>query len=93
MQLGALYLQLGQYEAAYRTLGKAARLDPRNPQAHFLHGVALERAGHPDGAALEYENTLRLNPNHPQAAQFRERAQRADAQRRAPQPPATQSPR
>jgi len=85
LAVGYLELELGRYEQAFREIGTAAKLDPRNPKAHYLHGVALEEAGHPDGAVLEYQNTLHLAPDYPGAREALERARNLEAKRRAPQ--------
>jgi len=46
---------------------RLAALAPGNAQAHHLYGVALQAEGDREGARREFEQTLRLEPNHYEA--------------------------
>jgi uncharacterized RDD family membrane protein YckC len=65
--LGVAYSQKGLHAQAKRALETAISLRPQEPRFHFNEGVALEAAGDLQGAAAAYQETLRLNPQHPQA--------------------------
>lgn len=65
--LGVAYSQKGLHTQATRALRTAVELQPHNPNFRFNLGVALERAGDMQGAALAYRDTLQLNKDHAQA--------------------------
>ncbi len=78
--LGVSYSQKGLHNQAKRALQTALELQPRNPNYQFNLGVALERAGDQQGAAIAFRDTLQLQRDHPQA--------RAKLQAMGPQAPA-----
>ena len=67
MQLGGLYLLQDDPASARPHLEVAVTRDLHLTEAHYLLGVALERLGNRARARREFEETLRLNPNHTHA--------------------------
>ena len=67
MQLGGLYLLQEDPVSARPHLERAVAHDPHLAEAHYLLGVALEELGDRTRARQEFQETLRLNPNHPHA--------------------------
>lgn len=65
--LSRAYLLARRFQEAVAEARRAVELDPANPVAHFLQGVALVRCGHPDWAASALEEAVRQNPMFPQA--------------------------
>lgn len=65
--LGVTYSQKELHTQAKRALQTAVELQPHNPNFRFNLGVALERSGDLQGAALAYRDTLQLNKDHAQA--------------------------
>src|SRR5262249_44229104 len=65
--LGVAYSQKGLHAQAKRALQTAVELQPQNANFRFNLGVALERAGALQGAAVAYRDTLQLNKDHQQA--------------------------
>lgn len=76
--LAALLLAIGRADEAFPHAAEAARLDPANPSAHYVHGVALELHGLLVEASAEYEAALALRPDYESALE-RLRALRAGA--------------
>ena len=60
----ALYLELGQPEAALRHFEAVRRLQPQSAVARYNVGVALEALGRSPDAAHEYEAATRLDPEY-----------------------------
>jgi len=58
----ALYLELGQPEAALRHFDVVSRLRPGSAVAHYNVAVALEASRRIDDAAREYEAAIRIDP-------------------------------
>ncbi|MBI4129142.1 tetratricopeptide repeat protein, partial [Candidatus Peregrinibacteria bacterium] len=67
MQLGGLYLMQDDPMSARPHLETAVARDANLTEAHYLLGVALEQLGDRVRARREFEETLRLNPDHPHA--------------------------
>jgi tetratricopeptide (TPR) repeat protein len=65
--LAGLLYALGRDAEGWGHAVEAARLDPRNPQARFVLGLALEARGLPAEAAAEYEAALALRPDYENA--------------------------
>jgi len=65
--LSRAYLLARRFQEAVAEARRAVSLDPVNPVAHFLLGVALVRCGHPDWAASSLEEAVRQSPMFPQA--------------------------
>ncbi|HKB10038.1 MAG TPA: tetratricopeptide repeat protein [Vicinamibacterales bacterium] len=60
----ALYLELGQPEAALRHFEAVRRLQPQSAVARYNVGVALEAMKNTEAAAREYEAAIRLDPRY-----------------------------
>ncbi|MBI2117610.1 tetratricopeptide repeat protein [Candidatus Peregrinibacteria bacterium] len=67
MQLGGLYLMQDDPMSARPHLEGAVARDPNLTEAHYLLGVAFEQLGDGTRARKEFQETLRLEPNHPHA--------------------------
>ncbi|MBM3903220.1 MAG: tetratricopeptide repeat protein [Verrucomicrobia bacterium] len=65
--LSRAYILARHFQEAVAEARRAVELDPANPVAHFLQGVALVRCGYPDWAASSLEEAVRQNPMFPQA--------------------------
>lgn len=65
--LSRAYLLTRRFQDAVAESRRSIELDPSNPSAHFLHGVALTRCGHPDWAAESLEEAVRRSLSYPQA--------------------------
>lgn len=65
--LSRAYLLARRFQEAVAEARRAVGLDPANPVAHFLLGVALVRCGHPDWAVSSLEEAVRQSPMFPQA--------------------------
>ncbi|MFN3651833.1 MAG: RDD family protein [Armatimonadota bacterium] len=65
--LGVAYSQKGLHAQAKRALQTAVELQPQNANYQYNLGVALERAGDMQGAAVAYRDALQLNKDHAQA--------------------------
>jgi tetratricopeptide (TPR) repeat protein len=70
--LGVALLKNGQYNAAYKELTEALRLDPDNFEAHCaladVHGEigrSLEMEGRIEAAAEEFREAISLDPEYP----------------------------
>ena len=62
VELGQLYLQVGQSGLAVPPLRRAVALDPRMATAHWRLGEALAGLGDPAGAVEALEAAVRLQP-------------------------------
>ena len=60
-------------DKAYSLAQRAVELDPSEPDAHLALGYCHYSAGEQDTALEEFEEVLRINPNHEQALHFRGR--------------------
>ncbi len=81
--LGGVDVAQGRLREGATRLGRAADLDPSQPNYRYSHGVALQMLGDKAGAAAAYEATLRLAPEHANAhnnlGMFRQMEGRFDA--------------
>lgn len=59
---GREQIQSGDFAGAAETLDAAAKADPKDPQAAFYHGVALEGLERFDDAEAEYRRAVQLSP-------------------------------
>ena len=57
----------GQSQPALKAYGRAAELDPHDPEAHAALAVLLSGHGNLDGAASEAGLALAADPGHPMA--------------------------
>lgn len=70
--LSGCYLRLGKYAPAVEQAAAAAKLDPRNFQAHYHLGLALSQIGRPKDALAHFEQARRLtHPGTTEAAGVR----------------------
>lgn len=60
-QIGITQADMGQYQEAMRYLGKAASLDPRNPQHLFNLAIVADRQGKTKEAIGFYEQALEVD--------------------------------
>lgn len=67
LNLGNLYLERGEPEAALVDLQLAAKLDRRNPFIHYLRGRALLERGTLDDAEKALRRSIRLKKDYPEA--------------------------
>ena len=65
--LGLLYLDEGQTDAAISQFQTALALKPNYPEAHNNLGVALDKQGRKDEAIRQFQEALRLNSDYIQA--------------------------
>lgn len=74
--MGYIHLMQDNLEQAEKNLIKAIELDGENANAHSNYGQYLLEADKPEEAVGEFEEALRLNPNHLQAKQFLQKAEK-----------------
>jgi len=55
-------IEAGDFAGAAETLGKAAEADPKDPQAAYYHGFALDQLERFDDAEKEYRRAIELSP-------------------------------
>ncbi len=65
--LGIAYCQKGLHAQAKRALQTAIELQPNNANFKYNLGVVLEHAGDQPGAAVAFNDTLKISPDHAQA--------------------------
>lgn len=63
---GECYLDLGLFEEAEEYLRKAVGLNPLEPNYHYLLGIAFSKRERFTEAILEFEEALKLAPDHPE---------------------------
>ena len=63
---------MAEYEKAIFYTQKAIQLDPDHANAHLLLGLAYRALKRGKEARVQFEKTLKLEPNHPQAAQIKQ---------------------
>lgn len=86
MNLGNLFVDLGQEEAALAAYDQAASLDPGSGGAQFNRAICLQALGRLDEARHAFENALRLDPTldgYSQYVQIR-KLSRDEAEENAP---------
>lgn len=66
--VGSALTDMGDFELALPLLKDAVGRIPRDAEAHYNFGVALQKAGENNAAELEYAQALQLKPDHPKAA-------------------------
>jgi tetratricopeptide (TPR) repeat protein len=69
VQQGIDALQAQDFAKAKQILADAHAKDPKDPQAAFYYGVALEGTGEPDAAVDAYKQALTLDPKLAEASQ------------------------
>jgi predicted Zn-dependent protease len=60
--LGGVYLMRRQYDLALVELERAIAVNPNHPSSRAGQGLVYVWSGHPDGAILALEATLRFDP-------------------------------
>lgn len=65
--MGDIYIEQQDYERAEPAFARAARLEPRNFEAQYGHGLALQMLGRFVEAIRAYQRALTINPEHPKA--------------------------
>jgi tetratricopeptide (TPR) repeat protein len=65
--LGLSYLNLGRFDEAKQYFQQGVKLDPHNSLCLFNLGFIAERQGDSTGAEALFQETLRSNPNFPDA--------------------------
>ncbi len=63
VQLGAGYMQEGNYQTALAKLQKALTLDPNNPRAHDVLGLVYSQMGDKNTAEQQFKEALSLAPD------------------------------
>jgi tetratricopeptide (TPR) repeat protein len=65
LDLAALYLQTGQYQAASETAKTVLSMDPNNIEGHYFLGIALASNNPSDktGAITEMQTVKKLDPS------------------------------
>ncbi len=69
VQSGIDAIQAGKFDEAAKILGGARAEDPKDAQAAFYHGVALEGVGDVKGAIEAYQAALAIDPKLLEASQ------------------------
>lgn len=77
--LGAAYFEMGQSDAALRTLNTLIRLDGLNPAHRFKKALICQHQGEVSLAVREFAEALRMEPEGPYAAAAREALETLDA--------------
>jgi Flp pilus assembly protein TadD len=67
LNLGRLYLEDGEFQAANSALTTAVRLGPKHAEAHFNLALVDERRGALGLAYDEIQTSIRLDPHQPDA--------------------------
>ena len=67
LNLGLVYLEDGNTDAATDTLATAVALGPGHPEAHFNLGLAYERRGMLAEARRQMLTSLQIDPNQAEA--------------------------
>lgn len=65
--IGAIHLKQKNYPEAEPVFARAARLEPRNFDAQFGHGVSLQMLERLEDAIRAYHRAITVKPNHPRA--------------------------
>ncbi|UCF38276.1 MAG: tetratricopeptide repeat protein, partial [Acidobacteriota bacterium] len=65
LNLGVLQTQMGQFEDAEGSLQEAVKIDPGFAQAHYRHGLALEKLSRFEDAATALRKAAELDPEYP----------------------------
>ncbi len=65
--LGWTLRTLGRSEEAAETFGRAAELDPNDPDIHSMHGLMLFQDQRYEESIAAFERALALSPNHASA--------------------------
>lgn len=68
--LGLALARQGRYDDALAELRDAVKRDRGNPDAHHVLAAVLVASGRVGEASAEFEEVLRLRPEHPQARAF-----------------------
>lgn len=63
LRAGDIYRERGDYSGAERRYGEAARIEPRNFDAQYLHGLSLQLLQRMDEAVRAYLRALAIRPD------------------------------
>lgn len=64
MDLTQVALKQAKYKEASNDIQKALKIAPQNPDLHFMAGYAAEQSKDMTGAKTQYEEAVKLFPNH-----------------------------
>lgn len=70
--LGLIYQQRGEYDAAVASFRRAIEIDPQDADAHYQLGRIARERGQPAEAIKYFETVVRLAPAHSQHEVWRE---------------------
>lgn len=65
--IGEIHVDQQDFASAEPAFGRAARLEPRNFDAQFGHGLSLQMLDRLADAVRAYHRALSIRPNHPRA--------------------------
>jgi tetratricopeptide (TPR) repeat protein len=65
--LGVVYYDTGRIIEAEKSLDRAIRINPRDPQAHYYYGLCFEKVGKQGLAKQEYGAALEIDGSHKKA--------------------------
>lgn len=65
--LGAIYMDTGDYTGAITVLGEALTMEPGSAEAHYNIAMAYHETKDPANAILHYREAIRLNPRNDNA--------------------------
>ena len=81
LNVGDTYYDMGEHEKAVPYFQKAVQLNPNHANAHLLLGLSYRALKRGEEARVQFEETLELEPDHPQATQIRQWLVRAGERR------------
>jgi tetratricopeptide (TPR) repeat protein len=84
VSLASQYVAMQRWEDALRAYARAVEMEPNNPVAHNLYGIALGRTRQFEAAAREFEIAARLKPQDAQLRKNLETARRLAATQTQP---------
>ena len=71
LNIGDTYYDMGEHEKAVPYFQKAIQINPNHANAHLLLGLAYRALNRGGEARAQFVKTLKLEPDHPQAAQIK----------------------
>lgn len=70
MNLGAAYIEAGDFTSALKELIKAEQLDPADPKVHYLLAMAYAGKGYQELAIEECKKAISLKPDYSEAYNY-----------------------